>query len=215
MVVGFYFLRNQHRHEYYQFVKEDGIAEDGQALLLLFSSIVAALTARVFAKRKQRLLCLMFSLFALGVFGMFGEEISWGQRIVGWKSTGYFAEENIQAETNLHNDIHLKNILHPIIIAVSAYGTLSPFLYAWFLRRRKFAASFFTTQFPVAGFFAVCTGVYVIYQYLNPVIQPYYNGFEMILWQDLEMAETFFAVGVFCWTLLKLKDAKTLPLEES
>ena len=31
------------------------------------------------------------------------EEISWGQRIFGWQTTGYFLENNRQYETNLHN----------------------------------------------------------------------------------------------------------------
>jgi hypothetical protein len=32
-----------------------------------------------------------------------GEEISWGQRIFGWSSPGFFLQHNAQHETNLHN----------------------------------------------------------------------------------------------------------------
>ena len=44
---------------------------------------------------------------AVSVFGIlaFGEEASWGQHLFHWSSSGVFASENLQAETNLHNFI--------------------------------------------------------------------------------------------------------------
>ena len=39
---------------------------------------------------------------ALVLFGA-GEEISWGQRLVGWESPEWFLDHNKQNETNLHN----------------------------------------------------------------------------------------------------------------
>jgi hypothetical protein len=32
-----------------------------------------------------------------------GEEISWGQRLIGWQTPEWLASENAQGETNLHN----------------------------------------------------------------------------------------------------------------
>jgi hypothetical protein len=42
-------------------------------------------------------------LIVLGAFFGFGEEISWGQRIFSIQSGEFFTNNNMQAETNLHN----------------------------------------------------------------------------------------------------------------
>lgn len=46
---------------------------------------------------------LWFALFVAGGVFMFLEEISYGQHYFGWESSGYFAEQSKQKETNLHN----------------------------------------------------------------------------------------------------------------
>lgn len=54
-------------------------------------------------KQKKILPIVVVSMFVLILFVMAGEEISWGQRIFQWETTGYFADNNMQSETNLHN----------------------------------------------------------------------------------------------------------------
>ena len=205
MASAFYVLRSSARESYYRFVREDGVAETFQALCILAASIVAAETARRLFKKQQKILGLGLGLFSALTFVVFCEEISWGQRIFGWQSPEYFQDANIQKETNLHNDVFFKSITHPALIAVGFYATFSPLLHAFLFRRRRFTAAFFTTEIPLVGFFAVFTVVYVVYQYLNPIIAPYYNGFDVFLWQDLEMAETFFYAGVLGSLVLKLR----------
>lgn len=209
LVVAFYFLRSGNREGYYAFVREDGVAENMQALFCLASSVIGFVVARRLMAVRQMFLGGMFVLFGAGMFLLFGEEISWGQRIVGWESSEYFQARNMQSETNLHNDERLKNIVHPIGIAVGIYAVMSAFLHLSFVRRGARTASYFTTEWPVMGYFAVFTGVYVIYEYINPFIRPWY-GFDFILWQDLEMAETFFTAGILGWSVLKLRSVEKL-----
>ena len=45
----------------------------------------------------------LWLIFAVGTVFVGLEEISYGQHLFGWKSPEYFAEVNIQHETNLHN----------------------------------------------------------------------------------------------------------------
>lgn len=56
-----------------------------------------------FFKRKQWFGLSVLVFLSLVLFVMAGEEISWGQRIFEWQTTGYFSEHNVQGETNLHN----------------------------------------------------------------------------------------------------------------
>jgi hypothetical protein len=205
MVVSFYYLRSQHRLDYYAFVREDGIAENLQAVCFIAAAVFAGLTARRLLVRRERFLAVMFGVLSLGCFVIGGEEVSWGQRIVGWESSEYFHEENMQEETNIHNDSALKHLVHPIGIAVGIYATLSCVLNASLRRRGAKRESFFTADWPVAGYFAVFTGIYIIAEYLNPSLRAWYGGFDVILWQDLEMAESFLAAGILFAVVLKFR----------
>lgn len=53
-------------------------------------------------KDKNYIILILFVLLILSLF-IFGEEISWGQRIYDFKVPNFFVQYNIQEETNLHN----------------------------------------------------------------------------------------------------------------
>lgn len=64
----------------------------------------------------------------VGVFCIFvaGEEISWGQRLVGYAAPEFFLRANVQQEVNLHN---LPQSLQPglfLMLALAGYGVLLP-----------------------------------------------------------------------------------------
>lgn len=74
-----------------------------------------------------------FVLLALAGFYTVMEEISWGQRIFGIESPPFFAENNVQGETNLHNFLTgpestlLKDIVeYTLAGALVGYGLLYP-----------------------------------------------------------------------------------------
>ncbi|HHQ48787.1 MAG TPA: hypothetical protein ENK19_07880 [Acidobacteria bacterium] len=83
---------------------EDGPVENATALLFLVASVIMAETwwrsARP-GRRPRRLHGLL--VLAVLLFICFGEEISWGQRIFGWRTPPAIASLNLQGETNLHN----------------------------------------------------------------------------------------------------------------
>jgi len=79
--------------------QEDGPLENLTALL----AVGAALLLLIGLPRSDRPSRIVASLVAVAAILFAGEEISWGQRIFGFESTGIFAEANYQGETNLHN----------------------------------------------------------------------------------------------------------------
>lgn len=91
--------------EYFQleFAAEDRLVENGTAFFLLVASLVLAVRAARLGARGLRLAAGLTTLYALLFFFAAGEEISWGQRIIGWETGDFFAENNYQGETNLHN----------------------------------------------------------------------------------------------------------------
>jgi hypothetical protein len=85
------------------FAAEDGLFEYGTAVFLFISSLVLGSHALSLLRRGAIVKTICTVLFALLFFFAAGEEISWGQRIFGWETTEFFAENNYQNETNLHN----------------------------------------------------------------------------------------------------------------
>ncbi|WP_421799206.1 hypothetical protein [Haliscomenobacter sp.] len=87
---------------------EDGIVENLSALFYFIASCICIL---VFIKSRSAekiyFLKSRRNYFYLGLGLLFffcaGEEISWGQRIIGISTTEWLADHNLQGETNLHN----------------------------------------------------------------------------------------------------------------
>lgn len=88
---------------------EDGVIEWVQTLLILGTSVSLQLAAIRWKRSGQTLLFVLAQLGAVAFFVFGGEEISWGQRIFGFESTGVFATVNEQAETNLHNFLSIES----------------------------------------------------------------------------------------------------------
>ena len=73
---------------------EDHLFEGGTSLFLLSASILFLISAK-----KNIFMYLLALLFLFGA----GEEISWGQRILGFEPPAAIKEVNVQSEFNIHN----------------------------------------------------------------------------------------------------------------
>ena len=141
-----------------QLVKEDHLVENTQFFVLLAGSIFAFLSANLFLKRKDNLLTLLFFLVGIGLFFIAGDEISWGQRLIGLTTPEKLEAANVQGEITFHN-LSSINALVPIgYILIGFLGTtlwlLIPFLskiipqkYLTFLVPQWYLSGFFFTGF--------------------------------------------------------------------
>ncbi len=117
------------------FAKEDGPVEYGTAIFLLVASIVMAFHAASLWRQGRKGAALLTAVYGLMFFMAAGEEISWGQRIIGWESGEFFLQNNKQDETNLHNlmigDVHLtKSLFGPVLtICILLYLVGLPLIY--------------------------------------------------------------------------------------
>jgi len=102
------------------------------------SGILCAAATRLSEGRAARLYFTGFTLFCVLCVG---EEISWGQRLLGFETPPSLAEHNEQKEFNLHNisweHLHPKSL---VVSTVEAWGILAPLLLMWPLRRFQTAA---------------------------------------------------------------------------
>ena len=82
---------------------EGGPHETLQFIFALGGFIIALLCLKALAKNPKPFLIFWTSCFAFGCFYIAGEEVSWGQHILGWATPEFWSGVNDQNETNLHN----------------------------------------------------------------------------------------------------------------
>ncbi len=87
---------------YLHLAREDGLLEYAQVVLLLGGSCMGVYIAVLLSKAGDRAWAGCYALGALVLFWMAGEEISWGQRLLGLGTPEALAP-NLQGELNLHN----------------------------------------------------------------------------------------------------------------
>jgi hypothetical protein len=109
-------------------MQEDGPAE--WATFLAFG-LAGGWGAHALWKRRVQGRLDQLALWAVVGFCLFvaGEEISWGQRIIGFRPPALFLEHNYQQESNLHN--LLKGIFDTrwmVFLIAFVYGVVAPYL---------------------------------------------------------------------------------------
>lgn len=84
-------------------VVEDGFVEWATVIVLMITMVVCF--RRVLVLRQQRSGLFLSVTFLLGLLCLFGagEEVSWGQRVLGLESPDFFQDNNAQGEIGLHN----------------------------------------------------------------------------------------------------------------
>ena len=92
---------------------EDGLVEYLTAALFLVAAVAFAAAAVVRAARPLWVLPLAAACFLVA-----GEEVSWGQRLLGLGTPGALAEMNVQGETNLHNIEGVHGIVRLVAVVV-------------------------------------------------------------------------------------------------
>ncbi len=145
LLVAFAGVLHTDRAAYIGLTVEDGPIEWCTFLFLFLSGTVSTGIALRVAVRKTTDTCAwFFPVFAILCFFASGEEVSWGQRICGFKTPHFFQQHNYQNETSLHN-LGPKRLsyLNRIIIgwAMFIYGVCLPLAACNPRMRRLFESS--------------------------------------------------------------------------
>jgi hypothetical protein len=119
-----------HRPLFTALVAEDGPLEWTQFTLFLLASVLLAVAAWRLARSGDLIGCALIAVGALGIFGIAGEEISWGQRVFDWQTPSDLAAVNHQHETNIHNitAFPVQRIGNYVQLVLGAAGLVLPWL---------------------------------------------------------------------------------------
>jgi hypothetical protein len=109
---------------FYRAVQEDGTVEWVSFWAFCLAGVAAALRQR----RQTRRLPWFLGGVALFCFFVAMEEISWGQRLLGFQPPAYFLERNYQQEANLHNVVATDLRMLAFSLVIAGYGIALPLL---------------------------------------------------------------------------------------
>lgn len=125
---------------YYRSVQEDELLEWATFWAFIIAAVVFAVAA--FGQwHSTGLLPWFLSGIALFCFVVAMEEISWAQRVFGYRPPVYFLEHNFQQELNVHNAISTSNRMLSVKIVMLGYGVVLALL-ALSAEARKLLARF-------------------------------------------------------------------------
>lgn len=178
---------------YLEFIKEDEFVENAQALFFFASSIFAFFAAKEFLKNRMPLHAILYGALAVGLFFIFGEEISWGQRIFNITTFDYFEKHNYQHETNIHNLDEILPFLEYCYILVGFYGAFAWLFKPLFIPAAKtksdHLANFVIPDWHISLYFFFCFFIYTAVLFRR-------NDSGGLFWmRDQEIAEFFLALG--------------------
>jgi hypothetical protein len=201
-------------------VREDGVFESLGASAFLGSAILFFV---LFAKHKTGNDLILFKtqrnlfylMLGLLFFFIFGEEISWGQRILNLRTPEFFEQHNIQDEINLHNlkvfnSVNEENEKRPWwnIFSMSRLFRIFWFFTAFLIPILN-SSSFWVSRlvsrlnFPV---FPIWLGIFFPLNYLVSKIM------EVLISRDIRFVEieetshgVFFLVAAYCLYVKYLK----------
>ena len=149
---------------------EDGVLETASAVMVLLAAGLSASIAYRVGRGHRRFACHV--VLAVLFFFMFGEEISWGQRLFGFATPEIVATVNVQNEVNLHNMFgYLFD--HLFILGFLSWAIAVPLLYHALVPFRKLFV-YVGLPVPSAGLAVAmaCVGLMldpIVFRFLDPL----------------------------------------------
>ncbi len=194
------------RDAYRLYTGEDGIVESLQVVAYAVALVAAVrLTRHLRATGAALWLVGLYGLLVAGLVFMIGEELSWGQRIVGWGTPDTLASANKQAETNLHNIYGVGDAFKWVQMLAGAYGAVLPFVVGRSTRLapRRAELAWIVPAWPLALYFAPMFAWRV---YRNVFPDPV--RFNFLITEFNEVVELIFALGIAWFLVLRWRAAR-------
>ena len=177
---------------------EGGVSEYGTAIAYLLISVFAYPIFKQFWRRNQKFLAVAYLLLVVASFVVAMEEISWGQRLIGFDEPQFWAEHNDQSEFNFHNlSFYNKNILNQSFVVIGFLGSLSWIVLNYWQKRgqsRRLDLSYILPNWSISSFFYPTFVFYFLY--LHP------RGMRFVVPYDQEHCEFIMSLGILLFVTL-------------
>lgn len=176
-------------------VKEDNLIENLQVLVLLAGATGAFLLANKFIKTKLFFIATIFIVGGAGLLFIAGDEISWGQRLLGFGTPSDLAAENVQNEVTVHNIEGIHQLVGYGYILTGLYGA-----FAWIL-----ADNFLKKYYRWTKYFVPPAYLFFFF-YLSLVYNSYALGGVNNFKEWSEVAELMLYSGISLFLITSFKN---------
>jgi uncharacterized membrane protein len=109
---------------YRYLTNEDSVLEWPQFFGFAVAAVFACLCAWLLFRTGRRVVAVAYLAFAVGCFFIAGEEIAWGQRILGFGTPERLEEINEQKEVTVHNIDVVQQFTNATYLLAGLYGSI-------------------------------------------------------------------------------------------
>ena len=200
------------RHLYGRFANREQIAEQLQAIVLVFSILLSLVIAWRLRRTNQKGAAALYLMFTLGLIFLTGEEIAWGQRIFHLRTPESIKEINSQGEISLHNVVGYQELFNYFQLLVGAYGVILPLALPRMktLKRKWEAVSLLVPPHSLIPYFLPMF-LWKVSRFLNP--PPHAHMYFLHTYNEVMELDLYLGFFFFCWyQLRKLRKIGTHPL---
>ncbi len=180
---------------------EDSILEWLQFAGYLAGSAGALLVSQELQRRRLRTAASLYLLLALGLFFIAGEEVAWGQRILGLETPESLRKINRQEELTVHNISAVQTGFNWLQMIFGAYGSVG---LLWLRsRRQRFGESLevFTPPLFLVSFFLLLFAFrlfrFTVYR------RSIWTLFEFAEWPESCLAVAVAVFSIILWRRLR------------
>ena len=198
---------------YIIFISEDGPVEYLTFIVYIITFIISILVANSLRKLKRKRAATLFFIISFVFLLIAIEEVSWGQRMVGFETSGIFSEST-QGEFNIHDLRPFEYFEDPAFIVVGFVGGL---LWIVFLKssKEKFPSfkTFFVPGWYLMTYFIPVAIFYVILNLATPEVTVQGISWGFLFPKDQEPFELILAFGFLGFVLsdyIKLRRMKSI-----
>ena len=180
--------------------KEGGLSEYGTAIAYLLITIFAYPMTKQFWRLEQKVLAYFYGLITVGSFFVSMEEISWGQRLIGFEEPKFWAENNAQSEFTFHNlSFYQEHLLNQSFIFIGLIGSFSWSILAYWKKRQrqhkpKVDMSYILPDWKISSFFYPTLIFYTIHVFTD--------GLGFFITNDQEHCEFIMSIGILIFILI-------------
>ncbi len=178
---------------YKWYTGEDQFAETMQVLIYISAFVLNFYILSRLWVNERKIIASLYLFVLFGLIFMIGEELSWGQRLIGWETSETFEEINKQQETNLHNIYGVGDTFKWLQMVVGAYGAILPLfmLKLGFFKKNQVFFSYVIPHYTLIPFFLPML-IWRLYRNLFDAPAEYYFAIS----EFNEVIEFILAAGV-------------------
>ena len=187
----------------YKFVTgEDHLAEWLQVVFYTLALAYGLFVVSRLWRSGRHGMAALYIVVVLGLFFMLGEELSWGQRLVGWATPESLREINKQEETNIHNIQNVGSMFKWFQLLVGAYGTILPL---WLWRSRRLQRHLGTLRWLIPHPTLIpCFALLMVWRLFRNLFEVP-DRFYFVVSEYNEVLELALALGFFLFMLFQLR----------